>query len=156
MADDAATVELLQAKLASSLAREAALIEEVGHRDRALAEAREQQTATAEILRVISNSPTELQPVLRAVGERALELLDAAGVFIYLVEGDHLARAAAFGAVGQAEPNVVRPLDRTWVTGPAVLDRRTIHTLDIAAVSEEEYPLSREAQRRFGYHTALA
>jgi hypothetical protein len=60
-------------------------------------EALEQQTATSEILRVISQSPTDVQPVLDAVAERALNLCDAAQAGIFLVEEDTLrfARASA-------------------------------------------------------------
>jgi GAF domain-containing protein len=121
-----------------------------------LNEALGRETATGEILRVIASSPSDLQPVLQAVGDRALELFDAAGVFMYLVQGDQVVRVAAFGSVAHVESNVVRPLDRTWLSGRALLDRRTMHIEDIVALGDEEYPLSRETQRRFGYRTVMA
>ena len=55
---------------------------------RALGETLEQQTATGEILRAISRSPTALRPVLDAVAESASRLCRAANVSLYQVEGD--------------------------------------------------------------------
>ena len=69
-----------------------------------LAEALEQHAAVSEILRVISASPSDVQPVLNAVADRALKLCDAADATIFLVEGDKLRTAARFGSMRVYSP----------------------------------------------------
>ena len=60
-------------------------------------EALEQQTATSEILRIISSSRGDVQPMLSAVAERAMTLCEAANASIFLVEGDNYRMVARFG-----------------------------------------------------------
>src|SRR5262249_52128886 len=73
------------------------LFKELQERNKALTEALEQQTATSEILRVISSSPTNLQPVLNAVAANAARLCDADGSAITRVGGDSLRIVASYG-----------------------------------------------------------
>src|SRR5215468_5312699 len=66
---------------------------------RELAEAREQQVATAEILRIISSSPTDLQRVFAAVAASAARFCDSYDATVFLVDGDVLHLVAHHGPI---------------------------------------------------------
>jgi signal transduction histidine kinase len=122
-----------------------------------LGEALEQQTATSEILGVISRSPTEVGPVFDAVVESAARLCEANDVAMLLVDGDDVRIAAGVGPLYVSIPSdfTIR-LTRGSAATRAVIDRTTIHIHDFAAEPEEEYPVGRELARRFGHRTMLA
>ncbi|HEY7540476.1 MAG TPA: GAF domain-containing protein [Methylomirabilota bacterium] len=117
----------------------AGLERKVEERTHELSESLEQQTATAEILRVISSSPTDLQPVMDAVAENAARVCGAADATIRLIEGDALRVTSRFGRIPLGTADVI-PLDRNSHTGRAIVERRTIHTDDVARLPEAEYP----------------
>src|SRR5436309_5230143 len=119
-----------------------------------LAEAREQQTATSEMLRVIASSPTNLQPVLDSVAENAARLCEANDAVIFRIDGDVLQLVAKYGPMPVAE--MWRPIVRGSPGGRAVIDRQTIHVHDIAAEVETEFPEYKHIQQRMGTRTALA
>jgi signal transduction histidine kinase len=136
----------------------ATLEQKVEDRTRELSEALEQQTATAEILRVISSSPTDIQPVLDAVAENAARVCGARDAVIFRVDGERLRLVAGYGPIPKAEPgepDAEYPVSRDWVTGRAVIERRSIHVHDLAA-SGEEYPRGLAFARRHGTHTMVA
>jgi GAF domain-containing protein len=117
---------------------------------RGLAEARAREAATAEVLRVISSSPADIQPVLDAVVESAARLCEALDATILLRQGNVLVHRAHFGPIAfQREV----PLSRDWTTGRAVLDARTVHVPDLS--HSEEYPAGREVARRQGFRAVL-
>jgi hypothetical protein len=80
-------------------------------------EALERETATSDILRIISNSPTDLQSALGAIAESAARLLEVAGAEISRVEGDGLRLMAKHGPLPQRPVGSIRPINRGWVMG---------------------------------------
>ena len=122
----------------------AGLEHKVEARTRELKNSLEQQTAISEILRVISSSPTDVQPVLQAVAERAAHLCDAPYARVLLIDGDELAPDdRPFGASASRYRTAEQPipLTRTSFTGRAVArpQRRSI-IADVVPLLETEYP----------------
>jgi len=118
-----------------------------------VSEALEQQTATSDILRVISSSPTDLQPVMAAVAENAARLCNANDAQIFRADGDILLRVGSFGSMLVADQF---PLGRANPPGRAIVDRQVIHVNDIAAEVDTEFPDTRYVQKRQGIRTVLA
>ena len=110
-------------------------ISEVRRRERQLAEALEQQTATSEILRVISRSQFDIQPVLDTIVETAARLCHADWAhFLKRGEDGHYHLVAANSSDPEFEKLLARtPMvaDRGTVVGRAALDRRTVHIPDV-------------------------
>ncbi len=109
----------------------AGLEQRVEERTRELMEALEQQTATSEILQVISNSPTDVQPVVDTVSEHAARLCEADDTVILHIESDGLQLVAQYGPMPGAERRHL--LSHDPLIGQAVRDRQTIHVPDLAA-----------------------
>src|SRR5262245_27079490 len=124
------------------VSRKAPKNEEARVRDleKRLAEALEQQTATSEILHVISSSPADVQPILDAVVESAARLCAAEDVVIFKADGGRFRVAAARGAAHYPgfEGTAV---DRESVTGRAIVERQLVHVHDIMETSD--FPVSR-------------
>jgi GAF domain-containing protein len=111
------------------------LFDEVQARTRELSESLEQQTATAEILTVISNSLSDTQPVFDAIVASGLKLFPGAAVIILLADRDKV-DAAAVAAPDRSGVEAIRrrlpiPLTREYMTSTAILDRRIVDVPDV-------------------------
>jgi signal transduction histidine kinase/DNA-binding response OmpR family regulator len=132
------------------------LFNETQTRTREISEALEQQTATSYILSIIAENPTDVQPVLDAVAEKAAKLCNSYDVVIVRTDGNFYFTAAHWGPVPVADDrNSGIPLNRDSVTGRAMVDRQTIHLHDLLAEPPDEYPLSRKFHKVSQQRTML-
>jgi signal transduction histidine kinase len=133
----------------------AGLERKVEARTQELQNALERQTALSEILRVISSSPTDVQPVLDAIAERAARLCDAAAASMYLLDGDVLCHLASKGPSPDPVSHVdTLAIDRQSISGRAFLERRIIQVNDMLAAGDD-YPRSHELAQRFDHRSVL-
>jgi len=100
-----AAVELLQAFAAQAVVaiENARLFSDLQHKNRALTEALERQTATADILRIISRSQTDVQPVFDTIADSAIRLLQGWSALILLFDGQRLHLGAVRGGLPDSE-----------------------------------------------------
>ena len=123
--------------------------------DQRLADAQAQQAATADILRVMAASPTDVKPVLQAVAELAARLCRTDAARVLIVEGPLIRPLAEYAADGRLHPASTVPLSRTSLTGRAILDRTTIHLADVVPLLDTEFPDARANQRNVEFRAVL-
>ncbi|MCP3464670.1 GAF domain-containing sensor histidine kinase [Bradyrhizobium sp. CCGUVB23] len=130
------------------------LFDEVRTRTRDLTDALTYQTGSANILKVIASSPTDVEPVLTAIVESACVICEAEEAHVALRDGDHLVFQVQHGSAPVVWKR--RPINRLWVTGRAAVDRRAVHVHDLLSPEGDEFPDGRELARRDGARTVLA
>ncbi len=127
----------------------ARLFDEVQKRNLEITEALEQQTATSNVLRVIAESPADVQPVLDVVAEYGARLSTSVECAIFLVVDKDKIQLAA-----QAGPDRLYPLGSQFalnhesIAGTAILDRTVCHVPDIEDTGDR-FPLSKSVQIKY-------
>ncbi len=117
-----------------------------------LRELLQQQTATADVLKVISRSTFDLQVVLDTLAESAARLCEAYDSTVWRLEGDRLLLVAHQGPIMQVDS---LPLVHGTVAGRTVLDGQPLHIADLQTETVE-FPDSSENARRLGFRTILS
>ena len=133
------------------------LFQELEDRNRDLTEALEQQTATSEVLRVISSSPTDVQPVFDAIVQSATRLCEASFGVAHRFDGQVLTFDAHFNMtpdqVEQTTQRFPTPATRASASGRAILDRQVVQIEDVRV--DPEYRMF-GAQQALNFRTVLA
>ena len=151
-----AQLKQIRAEQAILTQRNARLSKDLQERNAGLTESLEQQNATSEILRIISGSPTDIQPVLDAVAESAARLCNTEDVYIRRIDADTTRVVAHFGKTPLSAEAVVRPLQMRTIVGAVARECKTIHIVDVTEPHiGEKYPDSRTLAGRYGVRTLL-
>src|ERR1700730_7980902 len=133
------------------------LQKQLDQRTRELADALEQQAATSEILRVISSSPSDLQPVFDTIARSAVDLCGATYGMVFRYDGELLSVVAHYN-LDQAALDAYQKIwpmqpDNRTATGRTILERKVVHVPDVE--KEPRYPSAAAYRASIGIRTYL-
>ncbi len=123
--------------------------------DSELSEALQQKAAISEILRAISNSPTNAQSVLDTVAEAAARLCDVTNVEIFQAEGEDVRLVAKYGHYRIWPIGFSFRISRDLVVGRTIADRISVHVDDLQA-AVADFPQGAAYARQYGHRTVFA
>ena len=134
-ADTSAIIAALRTERDGALAREAALAEALATRNSEYGERIAHQAATVDVLKVMSASPGDPQPVFELIVRRAAELCGGSASRLMEFDGDLVHASASFGILADANARYLamfpRPPFRESISCRAILEKRVIHVRDL-------------------------
>ncbi|RPJ18661.1 MAG: GAF domain-containing protein, partial [Chloroflexi bacterium] len=134
----------------------ARLFDEVQKKNAEITEALERETASNDILRVIAESPTDIQPVLEVIARNAAQLSRLDDAIITLRAGDILRVDAHYGDIPTFPIGEGFPFNRDSVAGRAILEGRPLQAIHNQHGVKSEYPEGDKAARKYGYRMSCA
>jgi signal transduction histidine kinase/DNA-binding response OmpR family regulator len=124
-------------------------------------EALERQTATAEVLKVISESPTDVQPVFDIIAERAARLTRAQYGLVFRFDGELIHVATSFGVDSRDLSDLMgvfpMPADGPSIAARAIRTGEVVNIADLLAESDADYPpIMKESVRKAGFRSGMS
>ncbi len=136
-------VRLLET-LASSMGvalESARLFDEVQQRNQEITDALERESSTNDVLLAMSDKQTDINALLKVIGENAAKVCEADDAHIYQVQGNRLVEWTRVGKLVELDKGESIPYDRTSISGRVAIDEVTIHIEDVKKeITKKEYP----------------
>jgi len=130
--------------LASSMSvalESARLFDEVQQRNQEITDALERESSTNDVLLAMSDKQTDINALLKVIGENAAKVCEADDAHIYQVKGNRLVEWTQIGRLVELDEGESIPYDRTSISGRVAIDEVTIHIEDVKKeITKKEYP----------------
>jgi signal transduction histidine kinase len=121
-----------------------------------ITEARERETATNDIMRIIAESPTDVQAVLDVIARDAARLSGSNDAIIAIKDGDILRITAHYGDLPMLPVGEGIRFNRDSVAGRAMIEGRSIQAILNQPDVVSEYPEGDKIAKKYGYHLTSA
>ncbi|HET6447453.1 MAG TPA: GAF domain-containing protein [candidate division Zixibacteria bacterium] len=134
----------------------ARLFSEVQTKNELISKALERETASSNILRVIAESPTDIQPVLDVIVQNAAQLAGAEDAIIAVKDEELLRVDAHYGDIPMIPIGEGIVFNRDSVAGRALIEGKAIQAILNHPGAESEFPEGNEVAKKYGYHLTSA
>lgn len=152
---DVQFLETLATSMRAAL-ENAYLFDQVQTRNHEITRALERETANKEILKVIAQSPTDIQPVFDVIAQNAAQLSGSEDVVIAIADDDKLRVVAHYGNIPMIPIGEGIQLNIESVAGRAILEGRSLQAIHNQPGHESDYPEGDKVAEKYGYRVTCA